>query len=90
MVSENAIRVIVNPSPLLMNSHDILTPGHKSMLRILLDFSAFDKVPHQRLFSKLAHYGVQGQILEWIKDFITNRSQQVVLNNTTSSSINYA
>jgi len=56
---------------------------------ILLDFSkAFDKVPHQRLFSKLAHYGIHGPILEWIKDFLTNRSQQVVLNNTTSSSIN--
>ena len=56
---------------------------------ILLDFSkAFDKVPHQRLFLKLAYYGIRGPILEWIKDFLTNRTQQVVLNNINSCSIN--
>ena len=56
---------------------------------ILLDFSkAFDKVPHQRLFLKLACYGIRGPILEWIKDFLTNRTQQIVLNNINSYSIN--
>ena len=56
---------------------------------ILLDFSkVFDKVPHQRLFLKLAYYGIRGPILEWIKDFLTNRTQQVVLNNINSCSIN--
>ena len=35
---------------------------------IFLDFSkAFDKVPHQRLFLKLSHYGIQGALLPWIK-----------------------
>ena len=52
---------------------------------ILLDFSkAFDKVPHQRLLAKLAHYGVQGMLLDWIQDFLSNRSQTVVLNNASS------
>ena len=52
---------------------------------ILLDFSkAFDKVPHQRLLAKLAHYGVQGMLLDWIQDFLSIRSQTVVLNNASS------
>ena len=53
---------------------------------ILLDFSkAFDKVPHERLAVKLHHYGVRGLTLGWIKDFLKDRSQQVVLDSKTSS-----
>ena len=52
---------------------------------IILDFSkAFDKVPHQRLLMKLAHYGIQGMLLDWVKDFLSNRSQIVILNNASS------
>ena len=52
---------------------------------ILLDFSkAFDKVPRQRLLVKLAYYGIQGMLLDWVKDFLSNRSQIVILNNACS------
>ena len=45
---------------------------------ILLDFSkAFDKVPHEHLAVKLKHYGISGNVLTWIKSFLSNRSQQV-------------
>ena len=48
---------------------------------ILLDFSkAFDKVPHYRLCEKLAFYGIRGPLLNWIRSFLTNRTQCVVLN----------
>ena len=48
---------------------------------ILLDFSkAFDKVPHQRLLERLSYYGVR-----WIKDFLTNLNQEVVLEGKHSS-----
>ena len=53
---------------------------------ILLDFSkAFDKVPHIRLLNKLNHYGVRGNINQWIRDFFTSRTQQVVLEGATST-----
>jgi hypothetical protein len=46
---------------------------------ILLDFSkAFDKVPHRRLL-KLHHSGVRSNTLSWIADFLSGRSQEVVL-----------
>ena len=52
---------------------------------ILLDFSkAFDKVSHARLLLKLQHYGVQGKTLKWIKAFLENRTQEVVVKGESS------
>ena len=51
-----------------------------------MDFmKAFDKVPHRRLIYKLQVYGIQGQILKWIKDFLQERKQQVCVNGYLSS-----
>ena len=54
----------------------------------ILDFSkAFDTVPHKRLSLKLNLYGIRGPLLKWIECFLTNRSQSVVLNGYSSTSI---
>ena len=53
-----------------------------------MDFQkTFDSVPHQRLIQKLSSFGVHGKILLWIKDFLRNRTQQVMLNGQKSGSI---
>jgi hypothetical protein len=46
---------------------------------------ALDKVPHLRLFHKLEHYGVRGRLLIWIEDFLTERSQEVIINGVKST-----
>ena len=52
---------------------------------ILLDFSkAFDKVPHRRLLKKCNFYGISGNTLAWIEDFLTDRTQRVVLDGEVS------
>ena len=52
---------------------------------VLLDFSkAFDKVPHKRLMQKLQYFGVRGNIHRWISDFLHERTQTVVLENSRS------
>ncbi len=52
---------------------------------IFLDFAkAFDKVPHRRLMTKVKAFGIQGLIYGWIKDWLTGRTQRVVLNGCAS------
>lgn len=77
-------------SQLLMLIDDILqSVNQRSQVDlILLDFSkAFDMVNHEKLLYKLHFYGIRGQTLKWIKGFLDNRSQSVVVNGSTSSSI---
>ena len=57
----------------------------KAVDTIYLDFSkAFDTVPHKRLIHKLKMYGIQGNVLNWITDFLSNRSQFVTVNGSSS------
>ena len=47
---------------------------------IFLDFSkAFDRVPHNRLCNKLSYYGIRGPLLLWIKHYLSNRQQKVII-----------
>ena len=47
---------------------------------IFFDFpKAFDEVPHNKLCHKLASYGIKGPILEWIWDFLSNRTQKILV-----------
>ncbi|XP_048575386.1 uncharacterized protein LOC5499458 [Nematostella vectensis] len=55
---------------------------------LILDFSkAFDKVAHGRLISKLLYYGIQGRTLAWIKSWLTNRTQRVVVDGVSSKPV---
>ena len=53
-----------------------------------MDFrKAFDTVPHQRLITKLKSYNIKGPILNWIVSFLSERSQFVKINNSTSDNL---
>ena len=53
---------------------------------IYFDFrKAFDTVPHERLLKKLYAYGIRGNVLSWIRDFLKERKQRVVLNGEESN-----
>ena len=52
----------------------------------VLDFSkAFDQVAHSRLVHKLEYYGVRGKLLIWLESFLSNRTQQVVVEGESST-----
>jgi len=55
---------------------------------VLLDYSkAFDKVSHEKLLLKLSQFGIRGTTLTWIRSFLNNRTQCVVVNGSQSSNI---
>ena len=50
-----------------------------------LDFrKAFDLVSHKLLIHKMSKYGIKGQILEWVKNWLHHRTQRVVIRGTAS------
>ena len=67
----------------LLETLDLIThslANGNSVDEIMLDFAkAFDKVPHQRLLLKLKAYGLSDDFLAWIKSFLSNRKQRVIL-----------
>ena len=58
----------------------------KSVDCIYMDFKkAFDTVPHRRLLKKLESYGINGNVLRWVKAFLSNRVQQVAVQGEVSN-----
>ena len=52
---------------------------------IVLDFSkAFDRLPHKQLCMKLEYYGICGPALYWLENFLSDRTQQVILDGCCS------
>ena len=45
---------------------------------------AFDRVWHKGLLFKLKQNGINGELLDWIADYLANRQQCVILNSTSS------
>ena len=55
---------------------------------IYTDFAkAFDKVNHKKLIEVLFSYGIRGQVLRWIKCFLSNRKQRVYIGDQQSNSL---
>ena len=72
----------------LLETLDFLTETlNRGLLALLifLDFAkAFDKVSHKALLVKLKAYGFTDEIITWIKDYLTNRKQRVVIEGESS------
>ena len=53
---------------------------------VYLDFAkAFDKVDHNLVLKKAQAYGINGQLLGWLQQFLQNRTQSVIVNGKVSS-----
>ena len=62
--------------------------GQKQTDVITMDFAqAFDKVPHRRLLFNLDHYGIRGSTQKWISSWLSERSQNVVLDAQASDPV---
>ena len=75
-------------SQLILSMEDIYRQHdkNKQVDMLILDFTkAFDTVPHQRLLMKLKHYGIDSNLHRWISSWLTERTQQVVVDGDYSS-----
>ena len=68
-------------SQLAITTDDFMTClNNKGLVHaIFLDFKKVDKVSHKKLCDKLATYGTRSKTLEWIIDFLSNRTQRYLL-----------
>ena len=58
----------------------IMNPHSVAVAYIGLDFQkAFDYVCHNKLLVRLASLGIAGNLLEWIKSFLSDRQQRTGL-----------
>jgi len=57
----------------------------KEIRVVFCDISkAFDRVWHIVLLKQIESIGIQGPLLSWIKNYLLNRKQRVVINNSNS------
>ena len=73
---------------LLECTHDwqVSLNSHRSTDIAYIDLArAFDSIVFEKLLFKLSYYGVSGSLLTWIRNFLYNRQQCVVINNCFSS-----
>ncbi len=60
---------------------------HSQVDIAIMDFSkAFDVVHHGRLLYKASHYGIRGLTNNWLRAFLGDRTQQVVVDGSKSGS----
>ena len=74
--------------PLLSTTSDWLTmlESGKDICAVFFDYrKAFDSVPHRPLMEKLSSLGLNVYLMKWITEYLTNRSQWVVVEGETSS-----
>ena len=76
---------------LLCVSHTLqsaLESGHEAR-NVQIDFSAaFDRVNHLGILYKLCSVGIRGSVLSILAQFLSNRSQQVMLDGCRSKLVN--
>ena len=59
--------------------------NRKSVDVLFLDISKpFDKVPHAYLLEKLRIVGIDGSLLSWLRDYLTNRRQRCIVEGCVS------
>ena len=72
-------------SQLLTVFHDWSSNRNSGLSTDVVFSKAFDSVPHERLLLKLHSYGIRDPLLSWVRSFLTNRHQRVVVRGSPSS-----
>ena len=60
--------------------------NYQSVTVAYIDFANFDSVSHKKLICRLEHYGIDGCLLSWIKNYLSGRTQVTRVNGKLSVS----
>ena len=77
-------------SALLTTTHDwfVKLEAGKEVCSVFFDLQkAFDSVPHRELVEKLSKLHISPVVLKWIRNYLTNRHQKVVIGGEESKAI---
>ena len=80
------IHYVTHTAQLLFNIRFQKGENGEFVVGVYLDFSkAFDTVDHNIQFTKLYHYGIRGNALQWFESYMSERKQFVSYNVASSS-----
>ena len=83
LVFKRIIRLTEHAIIELVNQITSAFDNDKFVLGVFIDLSkAFDTVNHEILLKKVQHYGIKGNVFQWLKSYLANRNQ-FVLSETT-------
>jgi len=91
LISDSQHVFIANHSTctnLLESSNDwtLALQDHTGVTVVYIDFAkAFDSVPHDKLVHRLKTYGINGQLLLWLKNFLSDRNHCTPVGNVEST-----
>jgi hypothetical protein len=76
---------VINQLLFITNEFEKALDEGKEIRVVFCDISnAFDRVWHIGLLKKLESIGIQGPLLSWIQNYLSNRKQRVVINISNS------
>ena len=71
-----------------LNEWTLLTDIRSKIDSVYIDFAkAFDSISHRKLLYKVECYGFTPLLVRWLSSFLMNRSQQVYIGQSLSSSL---
>jgi hypothetical protein len=74
-----------------LNDWTLAIRDKKSVLVAYIDYSkAFDSVNHRKLLTKLSAYGISGNLISWISNFLRGRTQQTKIGTALSQTVSLA
>ena len=68
-----------------LNDWTLAVNNHAKVDAVYIDFAkAFDSISHVKLLTKIHAYGIDSNLLNWISNFLSERTQSVYFGNTFS------
>ena len=87
-VSDRTIPLLTPLHFFINDTYDAINNNEILIATYIDAMKAFDTVNHRILIEKAKKYGITGQVLAWLKNYLSDRYQCTLANNVVSSTKN--